>query len=203
MKRKHRKHLELIAAVAVCASLCNQAALADSHKSNLKGSEAPSVTESVIAGDKYSVSKVVVHAPPHQIWSVLTDYDNAYKVFPQVKKCQLLKDEGHQKTIKHTVSPSGPVGTYSYVVKVTENAPNSLEWTRISGAFKQVKGFWKLEPLDNGRTTLVTYASYVDGGFFIPAPLIRRQNRIDMPAVMVSLKSQCESKTQIAGKPMI
>ena len=105
------------------------------------------------------------------------------------------------KTIKHTVAPTGPVGTYSYVLKVTEKAPQSLEWHRISGAFKQVKGYWRLEPLDNGRTTLVTYASYVDGGFFIPAPLIRRQNRIDMPAVMACLKGQVESKVQIAGRP--
>ena len=103
--------------------------------------------------------------------------------------------------LRFRLSPSGPVGTYSYVIRITEKAPRYLEWHRLSGAFKQVKGFWKLEPLDNGRTTQVTYASFVDGGFFVPAPLIRRQNRIDMPAVMSCLKSQLESKTQIAGKP--
>ncbi|MDZ4838062.1 MAG: SRPBCC family protein [Candidatus Melainabacteria bacterium] len=202
MKRKHRKHLGLIIGVALCSAISSPAAFADSHKHS-KTIEAPAVTESVIEGDKYSISKIVVHAAPHQIWQVLTDYDNANKVFPQVKKCQLIKEDGHLKTIKHTVAPSGPVGTYSYVLKVTEKAPHSLEWSRVSGAFKQVKGYWKLEPLDHGRTTLVTYASYVDGGFFVPAPLIRRQNRIDMPAVMVSLKGQVESKTQIAGKPLI
>lgn len=144
---------------------------------------------------------MTVHAPPQQIWHVLTDYDNAHKVFPQVKKCQVLKDEGSTKVVKHTVAPSGPVGTFTYVLKITEKAPHSLEWNRMSGAFKQVRGFWKLEPLDNGRTTLVTYASFVDGGLFLPQPLIRRQARIDMPTVMASLKDQVHTRVQIAGKP--
>ncbi len=195
-----RKHLSLLVGITLSLGFSSSAALADSHDT-AKTSDSASMSETVIGGDKYSVAKMVVHAPPHHVWQLLTDYDNSNKVFPQVKKCQLIKDEGHVKTIKHTVAPTGPVGTYSYVLKVTEKAPQSLEWHRISGAFKQVKGYWKLEPLDNGRTTLVTYASYVDGGFFIPAPLIRRQNRIDMPAVMACLKGQVESKVQIAGRP--
>jgi hypothetical protein len=51
--------------------------------------------------------------------------------------------------------------------------------------------------------TLVTYASYVDGGFLMPQPLVRRQCRIDMPEVMTTLKAQAEvhSGVQIAGRP--
>ncbi len=174
-------------------------ALADSHHST-QATQNCTVGEAVINGHKYSVAKVVVHATPHQVWNLLTDYDNAPKIFPQVKKCHVIKDEGTTKLIKHTVAPSGPVGTYSYTLKITEKAPHMMEWQRVSGAFKDVNGFWKLEPIDT-RTTLCTYASYVDGGFFIPQPLIRRQSRIDMPGVMATLKYQVENKTQIAEKP--
>ena len=74
---------------------------------------------------------------------------------------------------------------------------------RLSGAFKQVDGYWKLDPLDGGHTTLVTYASYVDGGFLVPQGLVKRQSRIDMPQVMSTLKAQTESQgaVQIAGRP--
>ncbi|MBX9667563.1 MAG: SRPBCC family protein [Candidatus Obscuribacterales bacterium] len=191
--------LSTLAIAATFIGLSNfQPALADSHHS--AHAAQCSLTESVINGHKYSVAKVIVHATPHQVWNILTDYDNAPKIFPQVKKCHVVKDEGATKLLKHTVAPSGPVGTYTYLLKITERAPHGMEWQRVSGAFKEVKGFWKLEPLDS-RTTLCTYASYVDGGFFIPQPLIRRQSRIDMPAVMATLKNQVENKTQIAEKP--
>lgn len=198
MKELSRK-LSCMAVAAVLTLGLSGTASADSHSSGVV--EHATVTESVIDGDRYSVTKIVVHAAPHQVWNVLSDFDNAPKVFPQMKKCEVIKDEGHSKIVKHTVAPSGPVGTYSYTLRITEKAPKYMEWHRLSGAFKQVKGFWKLEPLDNGRTTQVTYASFVDGGFFVPAPLIRRQSRIDMPSVMTALKSQVESKIQIAGKP--
>jgi ribosome-associated toxin RatA of RatAB toxin-antitoxin module len=199
VKEFSRKLSSLVIATTLTLGLSTTTAFADSHSSGIV--EPSTVSETVIDGNKYSVTKIVVHAAPHQVWHVLSDFDNAPKVFPQLKKCEVVKDEGHSKIVKHTVAPSGPVGTYSYTLRITEKAPKYMEWHRLNGAFKQVKGFWKLEPLDNGRTTQVTYASFVDGGFFVPAPLIRRQNRIDMPTVMASLKSQVESKIQIAGKP--
>lgn len=164
-------------------------------------SDSVPVSEAIINGKTYSVTKVTVNASAHDVWRVLTNYSNAEHVFPQMKKCTVLQDMGTEKIVKHTVAPSGPVGTYTYTLKIKEKAPHLMEWNRVSGAFKDVKGFWKLETLDSGRTTLVTYACFVDGGFFVPGALIRRQNRIDMPQVLKTLKHTVESKLQIAEKP--
>ena len=162
-----------------------------------------SVTEEMINGKTYCVSRVSVKASPDKVWQVLTDYDNAHKVFPQLKKSKLVQDHGFAKIVRHVMTPSGLPGSYGYTVEVKENAPHSMEWHRLSGAFKQVDGYWKLEPLDGGHTTLVTYASYVDGGFLVPQGLVKRQSRIDMPQVMSTLKAQTESQgaVQIAGRP--
>lgn len=159
-------------------------------------------TEEMINGKAYTVTKITVKTAPDKVWQILTDYDNAPKVFPQMKKCKLMQDKGHIKVVKHTINPSG-LCNYEYVVEVKEQAPHSMEWHRVSGAFKQVDGYWKLEPLDGGRTTLVTYASYVDGGMFLPQGLVKRQCRIDMPAVMSTLKAEAESTSSvhIAGRP--
>lgn len=159
------------------------------------------VTRAVINGKEYSIARQVVHGSPQQIWGVIADYNNLHRVFKQMKSAKVLKSQGKVKFVKHTVAPSGPVGTYSYVVKVKEEAPKKMEWTRVSGAFKEVQGFWKLEPLDGGRTTRVTYASHVDGGFLLPKALINRQCRIDMPVVVGNLKDKVESTMQIAGNP--
>jgi len=201
----NRNHSKLLSIAAVSLVVLGQntiatdAAHAQGKLANLSDSEP--VYEAMIGGEKYSVTKMVMHAPVDKIWRVLTDYANAPKVFPQMKKCQVIKDDGAVKIVKEVVAPSGPLGTFSYVLKLSEKAPHTLEWSRVSGSFKEVRGFWKLEALADGKT-LVTYASFVDGGFFLPQPFIRRQARIDMPNIMSCLKCKVETpKLEISARP--
>ncbi|MGH9549045.1 MAG: SRPBCC family protein [Terriglobales bacterium] len=176
-------------------------AYAKSSHSNSHSLDA-GMSEENIGGKPYSIAKVVVHAHPEQVWQVLSDYGNAARVFPMLKKCQVIEDHGTTKIVKHVVSPSGPAGTYQYTLELKEQAPHVMEWHRIAGDFKEVDGCWRLEPLDGGHSTLVTYASHVNGGLFIPQMLIKRQNRADMPQVMAALKKQAEGNSiQIAGRP--
>ncbi|HEY9756913.1 MAG TPA: SRPBCC family protein [Oculatellaceae cyanobacterium] len=163
-------------------------------KGQIENIESPTVGDENIDGKNFTVSRVLVHAKPEQIWHVLTDYHNAPRVFPQLKKCELVQDKGATKILKHQVNPSGlpACSTYTYTVEVKESYAKSLEWHRVSGDFKAVDGFWKLEPLNNGHDTLVTYSNYVSGGFFIPQMLIKRQCRVDMPNVLSNLKSESE-----------
>lgn len=161
---------------------------------------AQKVTEEVINGKTFCVIKESIKAKPEAVWQILTDYSNAARVFPQLKKCHVVADHGTTKVLKHTVAPSGLPGTYEYTIELKESAPRALEWHRMSGAFKEVDGFWKLEPLEGGHSTLVTYSAYVNGGFFMPQPLVKRQCKIDMPQIMSTLRSEAES-IQIANRP--
>lgn len=154
------------------------------------------VTEEKIGNKVYQTSKVTVHTKPEFVWRLLTDYDNAQYVFPCVKKCKLVKDKGTHKVVEHSIKPSGFPGSFTYVLEVKETPHQMQEWHRISGDFHDVDGFWKLEPTEDGNSTLVTYASYVNGGFFMPQALIKRQTRMDVPAVMAALKSHAETAHQ-------
>ncbi len=157
------------------------------------------VTDEQISGKNFCVSRQLIHARPDQVWQVLSDYSNAPRVFPMMKKCQVLEDHGQRKLVRHSVTPSGPFGTFEYIVEIKEQAPKSMEWHRKSGDFREVDGFWKLEPMDGGRSTLVTYSSHVLGGFLTPPVVIRRQVHADMPQVMACLKHQAESNSEIAA----
>ncbi len=204
MRSSHKssvKYFSLGLAAIVSGSLMLGAGPASARGTMQNVRPTPEVSRAVINGEEYSVCRMVVHASPDTIWSIIADYSNLHRVFKQMKKATVLENKGKVKLVKHTVAPSGPVGTYSYVVRVKESAPHKMEWKRVSGAFKDVKGFWKLEPLDGGRTTRVTYASHVDGGFLIPKALVKRQCRIDMPIVVSNLRSKAESQIRIAGKP--
>ncbi len=207
MKFLNKTAAALVIAASVSSSLLCSVLVptGDGQSAQAKGqakAHHENLSEELIHGKTYTVARVTIKSPPDKVFQILADYDNAPKVFPQLKKSKLIQDHGTSKIVKHVLAPSGIPGTYEYTVEVRESAPHSLEWHRISGAFKQVDGYWKLEPLDGGRTTLVTYASYVDGGFLLPQPLVRRQCRIDMPEVMATLKTQAElNAVQIANRP--
>lgn len=201
MAKKLRKSVSLCLAAALSVSFAVNVNPCDARGYMQNKTPAPKVTRAVINGKEYSVIKQIVHTSPDNIWNIITDYRNLSRVFKQMKKATVVKNNGSTKLVKYTVAPSGPVGVYSYTVKVKESAPRKMEWKRVSGAFKDVRGFWKLEPLDGGKTTRITYASHVDGGFLLPSPIIRRQCRIDMPIVVSTLKRKAENGMKIAGKP--
>ena len=157
------------------------------------------VSEEKIGERSYQVARVLVHVKPEHVWRIITDYENAPDVFPCLKKCKLVKDKGATKLIEHQIRPTGMPGTFNYVIEVKEVVNRFYEFHRVSGDFREVEGFWKLEPSSDGNSTMVTYASYVNGGIFLPAPLIKRQARIDMPGVLAALKTHAESGRAIAG----
>lgn len=193
------KLANVVMALGVCILAPMQNVVAKGQIQNL--SSPSEIIEEKVGTKVFLVSHLVVKARPEQVWQVLSDYDNASHVFPNLKKCQLLQDKGQVKIVAHEVCPSGVPGSFRYVLAVKETAPRQLEWHRLSGDFKDVDGIWKLDPIEGGRSTYVTYSSYVNGGLFLPQALIRRQFRIDIPGVMAALKSQAEATTQIARRP--
>ena len=191
--------VSLIAASAVLGS--GGEASAKGEMQNL--SSPAEVTENVVSGKAFQTAKMHVNARPEVVWRILTDYDNAEQIFLNLKDCQMLTDQGSTKIVKHEVRPTGWPGTFKYVLEVKESANRMLEWHRIRGDFREVDGYWKLEAADGGKHTLATYSAYINGGLFLPPPLVKRQIRVDMPVVLATLKKEAESRTQtqIAGRP--
>lgn len=186
----------LIAAAFVVASVgVNSSSMplqAKEHQSDIV------IAEERINNKPYQVTRLLIKSPPQQVWQVLTDYNSAPKVFPTLKKCRVLSDCGTSKRIHYQIHPSGIMTCFEYDLDVREMPHRLIEWRRVSGDFKAVEGFWKLEPADSGRSTIVTYASHVNGGFLLPQALIKRQTRLDFPQVMAALKTTAENTTQVA-----
>jgi ribosome-associated toxin RatA of RatAB toxin-antitoxin module len=150
-------------------------------------------------GKLFYVSKMLIKAKAEHVWQILTDYTHATRIFPILHKCEILEDHGTTKIAKHVVAPNGLPCTYEYTLRITENAPHILEWHRVKGDFKELDGFWKLEPVEAGRYTMVTYASHMTGGIMEPPFLIRRQFHIDAPMSLLALKNHAEQMQQIAS----
>lgn len=185
--------LALTGSLLVSPTLTLQPAVAKADASAIQ------VTEEQIDHKPFQVTHVLVKTRPDQVWQVLTDYNSAPAIFPTLKKCRVLSDKGQTKVIHYQIKPTGSITSFEYDLEMKETPQKSLEWRRVGGDFKDVEGYWKLEPVDCGRSTMVTYATYCNGGVFLPQALIKRQSRIDLPQVMTALKVHAETTTQIAA----
>lgn len=194
MVSQKRKLLTAAALIALCVS---SSALSVEAKS---ASEGCTIEDQVTNNKNYQVSHVVVKSSPAAVWQVLTDYNGAPKTFPNLKKVRVLSECGNSKRVHYQIRPTGLIATYEYDLEVKETPHRSIEFHRICGDFKEIDGYWKLEPADGGRSTLVTYASHVNGGLFMPQALIKHQSRVDMPIALNALRNAAESSTQIAAR---
>ncbi len=158
-----------------------------------------SAAEEQIGPRIYQVSRVLVHAAPNQVQDVITDYDHSAKVFDNVTKCKVIKELGETKHVAFTIKTLGSLMTCDYVLEIT-STPGRIEWKRLTGAFKANEGFWKFESANGGRSTLVTYAKYVDGGMFAPRFIVNKEIRNSMPVIMANLKSTAEQNSTVAER---
>jgi hypothetical protein len=161
------------------------------------GNPAVQSSEETFGPHKYQVARLVVNATPAQVQSVLTDYCHTAQMFPKVKECKVVEDDGPNKKVAFTACTAANLWTFSYVLQVHET-PGYIDWHRVSGAFKLNEGFWKMEPLDGGRATLVTFAKFIDGGLLIPQALVVHELRTSMPEIMLNLKTSTEERTHVA-----
>ncbi|CAN5695693.1 hypothetical protein BH10CYA1_BH10CYA1_04800 [soil metagenome] len=168
-------------------------------------SKMPAV-ESFVASEEqigpriYQVSRVLINAEPGQVQDVITDYEHTDKVFDNVTKCKVIRELGEVKEVAFTIKTLGSMMSCDYVLQI-KSTPGRIEWKRLSGAFKANEGFWKFEPTNGGRATLVTYAKFVDGGMFAPKFIVNREIRNSMPIIMSNLKSTSEHDNAVASKP--
>lgn len=189
------KLLTAAALIALCVS--SNCSLPAQAKCEVEGC---TLEEQVQNNKNFQVSHVLVKSSPAAVWQVLTDYSGAPKTFQTLKKVQVLSECGNNKRVHYQVRPTGLIATYEYDLDIKETPHKQIEFHRVNGDFKEIEGFWKLEPAEGGRATIVTYGSHINGGLFLPQALIKHQSRVDMPLALSALRTAAESSTQIAAR---
>lgn len=151
------------------------------------------ISEQTVDKKTFTVGETIVDATPLRVWDVLTDYDGAARIFSNLNESKLVGIEGSTKFVSLSVRTAGNLLRLDYTLAVTEKRPILLEYKRASGAFRAYEGYWKLEPLDGGKKTLVTFAKYIDGGFFFPQVFVKKAIRDSIPVIFAELEGAAES----------
>ncbi len=119
----------------------------------------------------------LVTAPPHQVWSVLTDYERFPEFLPGVLSCRVLEREGNRTVVERR--DRRWIGVMPIKVRiVTENfaVPEDprdgqgpaqrgcrIDYRLVKGSLDTMEGTWRLVPLEpimDAPTTLLVQSIY-------------------------------------------
>ncbi len=137
-----------------------------------------------------------IPAPQEAVWKVLTDCDNAGKVFSGLKTCRIVSAEAGGKTDvrEHVISWSRLLPNLRSVFRSQYDAPNSIAFARTDGDLKELKGEWRLETLADTKTTRLHYAAQIVVGIPVPSALVRAALENDMPKSMKAIRQAAVAK---------
>jgi uncharacterized protein YndB with AHSA1/START domain len=160
------------------------------------GSEAPSVT--VTADRQPGVglveASVDIDAPPALVWRVMTDCARVSRLMVNVKYCRVIeRDPAGRWDVREQVTRGSILPGVRTVLRSDYDAPRLVRFHRVDGDFKVLDGEWKLDPLDGGARTRVTYDSRVSSPFPAPGMIVRAVLRKDVPRTLANLRDACET----------
>jgi uncharacterized protein YndB with AHSA1/START domain len=138
---------------------------------------------------------VRIKASPETIWKIMTDCEQAPTYVPGLRRCRRIDSapDGSWQDIEHEVRYAWFLPTVRYVFRAEYDRPHRIAFHRISGDLKEDQGSWLLTPTPDGSATIVEYEVYIDPGIWIPAPLVNRSLRKDLPAALTGLRDRAES----------
>jgi carbon monoxide dehydrogenase subunit G len=149
-------------------------------------------------------AQVDIAASPTVVWKVLVDCGQVAHLMVGAKSCKVLQhDPGGRWDVREQVSQGALLPAIRTVLHSDYDSPRAVHFHRIDGDLKVLEGEWRLDPLDQGLRTRVSYDSRVQAPFGIPGFLARTVLRNDMPKTMNNLRNACETaqtKTVAAAK---
>lgn len=146
-----------------------------------------------VAGTKYVVGRIWIDESPEKCWRTMVNpFEFRQRICRRLKQVTVLSDEPAESVLKCTISAIFPIPDFQYVVDSRYVAGRRIDFQRISGSFREFRGFWELEPVGNGTKSEVTYSLYIDPGFPAPDWLVRMAVRGELPNVLTGLRDRID-----------
>ena len=132
---------------------------------------------------------VVVDVSREAFFDVVRDYERYPEFLDDMEAARITKRDGDVAEVEFTLNV---VKRISYTLRLTESAPERIEWSLVKGMFKRNDGGWTLEELPGGRTR-ATYSIEITIGVFLPGTIVNRLVGKTLPATLQAFKRRAES----------
>ncbi len=134
-----------------------------------------------------------IPAPASAIYSTLTECANAPEVFPTLKSCRVIETGPRRAwdVREHKMASwAGFLPDLSTVFRSEYEADRRITFRLVSGDVEHLDGEWRLEPLDGGTATRVTYRARVGFDLLIPGFLVRQSLTSDVPKFLGAIRDE-------------
>jgi ribosome-associated toxin RatA of RatAB toxin-antitoxin module len=138
--------------------------------------------------------------PPEQVWAVLTDFESWPDFMPHLTASEITQRERRRQWVKQDFRILMTSMRHTTIYEL-DPVRGKLSWELdlerehdIAGS----QGSWELAPADDGRSTLVRYASQLDSGRHVPAFVERMLFERSIDELFASLRAELARRTKSA-----
>ena len=184
--------------LACCIStVCRSADWALSDAQLVRVETGAIIAEGDVATDRAAAdirAAVKVGASPEQVFRTLTDCAQALRFVPHLKRCKVVDNapDGGWQNVEQMVDYGWLAPRATYVFHADYEKFSRIRFSNVRGDFHENRGVWTFRPLEDGRSTLVTYEARVAPAFYVPRWMMRNMLKRDLPDLMRGLRTHAE-----------
>lgn len=211
-----RRLLPVVAVLALTSSLPLSAGNADpklAREEQLRRGEVVVGLRNV-GQTKYVTGTILIDQPAEHVWPIMTNpYEFQGKISPRMKTIEMMVDKTDESVMKVTLDVAFFLPHFNYVTHSRYRRNERIDFNRVGGTLRDFSGSWEMSPADAGKKTELTYAMYVDPGFYVPQWIVREGMKRELPEMLNGLKkrvaqvyhgeSPLEKKSILASRPTI
>lgn len=133
-----------------------------------------------------------IAASPETVWATILDCQRAAGMTPSVKSCIVLSrsDDDRVELRQHVVRWSFLLPALHSTSRLTLEPYRRIAFRCEGGDIKDCEGQWLLQPLNDGKSTRVTYENRAVAPFGLPNGVTTMAMRRDVPAALRALRRE-------------
>ena len=147
----------------------------------------------------------VIEAPPDVVWDVITDWDRYEEFMPQTKDVKVVERGEHTAVVDYHLKFKFTIislSVYYRLFHTFDEEEYYNEWYLLKGDIDEVRGSWKLYPIEEGRRTVALYTVYSDlrSMGFIVKQVLKSEPHIELAIQLSSAALVVKSVKERAEK---
>lgn len=147
-----------------------------------------------VGATKYVTGSIIIDQPASHIWPVMTNpFEFQGKISPRMKTVEMIVDKADESVMKVTMDLGFFIPNFNYVVDSKYQRNERIDFKRIGGTLKDFSGSWEITEVDGGKRTQLTYAMFVDPGFYVPQWIVREGMKRELPDMLTCLRKRVDA----------